>query len=67
MGGGGEGKHLQKGFLLNIKDSIVHERTPSSSRAYRLAQILLLHPDLACDPTGMGTTLCSHKAPKVLG
>lgn len=32
-----------------------------------LAQILLLHPDLACDPTGMGTTLCSHKAPKVLG
>lgn len=27
----------------------------------------LPHPDLACDPSGMVTTLCSPKAPKVLG
>lgn len=27
----------------------------------------LLNPDVACDPAGMVTTLCSHKAPKVLG
>lgn len=44
VGCGGEGKHLQKGFLLNIKDSIAHEKNSSSSGLYRLAQVLPSKP-----------------------
>lgn len=68
-GGVGEGKHLQKGFLINIKGSIVDARDPSSSGVYHLAQppTPLLSPDLARASTGMGTSPRSRTAPKVLG